>query len=159
MSETLNGVGSALENVSRTSHTSAEVLSQVRDNINARDGQLERILLRQNTRFTTMLAIAIFLSVAALVAVNALAKNVRDSVAAQSQALLGADLRFASGRPLPDSAARVVDSVLALPGAEGATGVTSEMCSTAAVSFEWEVVGCGMVCAGCGLTTAIRYLA
>jgi len=70
ISDTLHGVGSALQNVSRTSHTSAEVLQQLRDNINSRDGQLERVLQRQNTRFTTMLAIAIFLSVAALVAVS-----------------------------------------------------------------------------------------
>ncbi len=71
-----------------------------------------------------VLAAGIAAGVAALVAVNALAKNVRDSVAAQSQALLGADLRFASVRPFPDSAARVVDSILALPGAAGARVVT-----------------------------------
>lgn len=70
ISDTLHGVGSALQSVSKTSHSSAEVLQQLRDNINSRDGQLERVLQRQNTRFTTMLAIAIFLSVAALVAVG-----------------------------------------------------------------------------------------
>jgi hypothetical protein len=70
ISDTLHGVGSALQTVSKTSHTSTEVLRQMRDNIDSRDGQLERILQRQNTRFTTMLAIAIFLSVAALVAVS-----------------------------------------------------------------------------------------
>ena len=62
-------VGSALEGVSRNSQTSAEVLGQMRDNQNTRDGQLERILHRQGNRFTTMLAVAIFLSIAALVAV------------------------------------------------------------------------------------------
>ncbi len=71
-----------------------------------------------------VLAAGIAAGVAALVAVNALAKNVRDSVTAQSQALLGADLRFSSGRALPDSAARVVDSILALPGSAGARVVT-----------------------------------
>ena len=42
----------------------------MRDNIDTRDGQIERILHRQGTRFTTMLAVAIFLSIAALVAVG-----------------------------------------------------------------------------------------
>jgi putative ABC transport system permease protein len=71
-----------------------------------------------------VLAAGIAAGVAALVAVNALAGNVRDSVVAQSQALLGADLRFASGRRLPDSAARVVDSVASLPGATAARVTT-----------------------------------
>ena len=50
-------------------HDSSQVLQNMRDNLNSRDGQLERILHRQNTRFTTMLAIAIFLSISALVVV------------------------------------------------------------------------------------------
>ena len=48
----------------------AQVLSQMRDNLDARDGQIERVLHRQGVRFTTMLAVAIFLSIAALVAVG-----------------------------------------------------------------------------------------
>jgi chromosome segregation ATPase len=69
ISDTLGSVGNAMQDVSKTSQTSASVLQQVRDNINHRDGQLERILLKQNTRFTTLLTIAILLSVAALGAV------------------------------------------------------------------------------------------
>lgn len=69
MTEALGNVGAAMRSVSDNSATSAQVLQQVRDNINHRDGQLERILLKQNTRFTTMLAIAILLSVCALAAV------------------------------------------------------------------------------------------
>lgn len=69
ISDTLGSVGTAMESVSTTSASSAQVLQQVRDNINSRDGQLERILLKQNTRFTTMLSIAIFLSITALAAV------------------------------------------------------------------------------------------
>jgi hypothetical protein len=65
----LNNVGSALKDVSKNTDTSAQVLSQMRDNIDARDGQLERVLHRQGTRFTAMLAVAIVISVAALVAV------------------------------------------------------------------------------------------
>jgi hypothetical protein len=58
-----------MQTVSRNSQASAQVLEQLRDNINNRDGQLERIMHKQAARFTTMLAIAIFLSVAALGAV------------------------------------------------------------------------------------------
>ena len=69
ISENLRSVGSAMENVSRTSASSADVLQHLNENITSRDAELERILHRQNTRFTTMLAVAIFLSVAALAAV------------------------------------------------------------------------------------------
>jgi hypothetical protein len=70
ISESLGSVGSAMENVSRSSQTSTQVLQQMRDNIDKRDGELERILHRQGSRFTTLLAVAIFLSIAALVAVG-----------------------------------------------------------------------------------------
>ncbi len=69
IADNLSSVGAAMQTVSRNSQASAQVLEQLRDNINHRDGQLERVLHRQATRFTSMLAIAIFLSVAALVAV------------------------------------------------------------------------------------------
>lgn len=65
----LQGVGSALQNVTRNTAAGTEVLQQIRDTIDQRDDQLERILHKQNTRFTTMLAIAITMSVAALAAV------------------------------------------------------------------------------------------
>ncbi|HMB96519.1 MAG TPA: hypothetical protein VKK61_10810 [Tepidisphaeraceae bacterium] len=70
ISSHLNSLGHALQNVSRNSTTGAQVLEQMRDRIDSRDGQLERILHKQNTRFTTMLAIAIFLSTSALAAVG-----------------------------------------------------------------------------------------
>jgi DNA repair exonuclease SbcCD ATPase subunit len=69
IAENLTSVGSALQAVTTTSQTSAEVLQQMRDNVDSRNAQLERILQRQSTRFTTLLAIAIFLSIAALAAV------------------------------------------------------------------------------------------
>ena len=65
----LNNVGVAMKDVSKNSATASQVLEQMRDNIDSRDGQLERAMHRQGTRFTTMLAVAIFLSVSALVAV------------------------------------------------------------------------------------------
>jgi hypothetical protein len=69
LAEHLQTVGTAMQSVSKNSSTSTQVLENMRDNINSRDGQLERILHKQNTRFTTMLAVAIFISVAALAAV------------------------------------------------------------------------------------------
>jgi methyl-accepting chemotaxis protein len=69
ISSNLNSLGSALQNVSQNSTTGAQVLQQMREQIDTRDGQLEKILTRQGTRFTTMLAIAIFLSISALAAV------------------------------------------------------------------------------------------
>jgi chromosome segregation ATPase len=69
IADNLKSVGAAMQSVSQNSQASAQVLENMRDNVNARDGELERILQKQNTRFTTMLAIAIFLSVAALVTV------------------------------------------------------------------------------------------
>jgi chromosome segregation ATPase len=69
IADSLTGVGSAMQNVSKTSQTSAQVLEQMRDNINSREGELQRILNKQGARYTTMLAIAIFLAITALVAV------------------------------------------------------------------------------------------
>jgi chromosome segregation ATPase len=69
IAQNLSSVSSAMQSVTKNSTTSTQVLEQMRDNIDSRDGQLERIMHRQNTRFTTMLSIAIFLSIAALVTV------------------------------------------------------------------------------------------
>jgi uncharacterized phage infection (PIP) family protein YhgE len=70
ISSNMSNLGAALQSVSHNSATGAQVLDQMRQQIGDRDGQLERILQRQGTRFTTMLSIAIFLSIAALVAVG-----------------------------------------------------------------------------------------
>jgi chromosome segregation ATPase len=69
ISANMNSLGAALQNVSQNSSTGAQVLEQMRDRIDSRDGQLERILQRQGTRFTTLIAIAIFFSISALAAV------------------------------------------------------------------------------------------
>lgn len=66
----LQTLGMALESVSENSTAGAKVLEQLRDNTARRDGELERVVKRQNTRFTTMLTIAIVLSIAALTAVS-----------------------------------------------------------------------------------------
>jgi small-conductance mechanosensitive channel len=62
----LNQVGSAMETVSKHSSTSTQVLEQMRDNLNARDEQLQRLLQRQTHRFMVMMVIAILLAFAAL---------------------------------------------------------------------------------------------
>jgi small-conductance mechanosensitive channel len=70
IADNLNNVGSAMQSLSQNSHSSAEILQNMRNNLDSRDKQLENILHRQGTRFTTMLAVAIFLSIAALAAVT-----------------------------------------------------------------------------------------
>lgn len=69
IAENLSSVGSAMQTVSKNSTASAQVLEQVRDNIERRDGQLERMMMKQAQRFTWLLSVAIFLAVAALAAV------------------------------------------------------------------------------------------
>jgi hypothetical protein len=70
ISEHLGSVGSAMENVSKHSESSIQVLAQMRDNLSDRDGELQRILNRQGSRFTTLMVIAIVLSISALIAVG-----------------------------------------------------------------------------------------
>lgn len=72
MSEALSGVGSAMKDVSRNSETSTEVLQTLRDNLNRHDEELERIIQRQNSRFTTLLVVAIVLAILSLATVLAL---------------------------------------------------------------------------------------
>lgn len=70
ISGNLTSLGIALESITTNSQSSAHVLERLRDNTDRRDGELERILRKQNTRFTTMLTVAIVLSVSALTAVS-----------------------------------------------------------------------------------------
>jgi chromosome segregation ATPase len=69
ITESLSSVGTAMHQVSRSSQTSAQVLEQMRDNTDSREGELQRLLHKQSVRYTTMLAVSIFLAIAALVAV------------------------------------------------------------------------------------------
>ncbi len=70
ISGNMQSLGVALESITSNSQSSAVVLEQLRDNSARRDGELERIIKKQNTRFTTMLSIAIVLSISALTAVS-----------------------------------------------------------------------------------------
>ncbi len=69
ISDNLSHVGAAMQDVGKNAEASAKILEQLRDNQNEHDAELQRMLAKQNTRFTTLLATAIFLSIAALVAV------------------------------------------------------------------------------------------
>jgi methyl-accepting chemotaxis protein len=69
IAENLSSVGSAMQTVSQNSTASAQVLEQVRDRIDQRDGQLERMMHKQAQRFTWLLSVAILLAVASLAAV------------------------------------------------------------------------------------------
>jgi putative ABC transport system permease protein len=56
---------------------------------------------------------AVAAGVAALVAVNSFAANLRDSVTTQAQALLGADLALQSRRPFTERTEAILDSIVA----------------------------------------------
>jgi hypothetical protein len=70
ISGNLQSLGMALESITTNSQSSATVLEQLRDNNARRDGELERVIKKQNTRFTSLLTIAIVLSISALTAVS-----------------------------------------------------------------------------------------
>jgi chromosome segregation ATPase len=65
----LVNVGTTMQELGRSTTTGAQILESMRDNMASRDNDLQHALAKQGTRFTVMLSIAIFLSVAALVAV------------------------------------------------------------------------------------------
>ena len=60
------------------------------------------------------------IGVAALVAINSFTDNLQDSVHQQARSLLGADLAFSSGRPIPDSIDTMIDSLVHRAGASAA---------------------------------------
>ncbi|HEX8339506.1 MAG TPA: hypothetical protein VF624_01225 [Tepidisphaeraceae bacterium] len=69
IADNLTAVGTTMQELGRNTSAGAHILENMRDNITARDTELQNVLARQGTRFTVMLSIAIFLSIAALVAV------------------------------------------------------------------------------------------
>jgi putative ABC transport system permease protein len=62
--------------------------------------------------------LSIVLGVGALVAVHSFRVDVTRSIQQESRRLLGADLRFTSSRPFPDSVMALVDSLSKMPGGE-----------------------------------------
>ena len=77
---------------------------------------------------------AVAAGVAALVAVNSFAANLRDSVTAQAQALLGADLSLRSRRPFTERVSALFDT-LATPGTDGTAGQMARVTSFNAMAF------------------------
>jgi chromosome segregation ATPase len=69
ISRSLTSVGSVLQSVNTTSQAGTKVLESLRENLSVRDSDLEKVIRRQNTRFTTMLTVAIVMSMAALTSV------------------------------------------------------------------------------------------
>ena len=72
VAQNLSHVGDAMEGLGKNTAASAQVLQQLRDNSASRDGEIQRILQQQTSRFTTLLVVATLLLVAALVGVAAL---------------------------------------------------------------------------------------
>jgi len=70
LTQSLGNVGILLQAMSKHSEASAQVLVNLRDGMSVRDRNVEKILHRQGVRFTTMLAVAVFLSMAAIVGVG-----------------------------------------------------------------------------------------
>jgi len=70
---------------------------------------------------------SITLGVAALVAIHSFRDDVARSVREQAEILLGADVRLASNRPLPDSVTRIVDSLSAAGVAVARVTTTGSM--------------------------------
>lgn len=89
---------------------------------------------------------AVAAGVAALVAVNSFAANLRDSVTAQAQALLGADLSLSSRRPFPDRASALVDSLIAPdPVRDRPPGRVATVTSFAAMAYVPRTQGVRLV--------------
>ena len=65
-------VSESMESVARSSRGSTEVLEQLHEHLRSRDLGFERVVERQGTRFTSILAVATLLAVAALTGVGIL---------------------------------------------------------------------------------------
>ena len=89
---------------------------------------------------------AVAAGVAALVAVNSFAANLRDSVTAQAQALLGADLSLSSRRPFSDRVAALADTLLTpAPGSAQSPGQIARVTSFGAMAFVPRTAGVRLV--------------
>lgn len=65
----LGNVSATMQELGRTTSAGANLMESLRDNMSSRDHDLQQVLMKQGTRFTVMLSVAIFLSISALVAV------------------------------------------------------------------------------------------
>jgi putative ABC transport system permease protein len=89
---------------------------------------------------------AVAAGVAALVAVNSFASNLRDSVTAQAQALLGADLSLSTRQPFNDRTAALIDTLIAArPEAGVPAGQAARVVSFSAMAFVPRTAGVRLV--------------
>ncbi|HSR15024.1 MAG TPA: FtsX-like permease family protein, partial [Gemmatimonadales bacterium] len=88
---------------------------------------------------------AVAAGVAALVAVNSFAANLRDSVTAQAQALLGADLSLSSRQPFNDRTTALIDSLTARPEGAQEGGRSARVVSFGAMAFVPRTAGVRLV--------------
>lgn len=68
IADNLRQVGSAMESVGRTTQTNAQVLENLRENLNRRDQQIQDMMKRQNSRMTVMLIVTMVLAGLAIAA-------------------------------------------------------------------------------------------
>jgi archaellum component FlaC len=73
MADSLNSVSVTLEQASRHSAVGTQVLENLRENLKSRDGDLQRVIHRQNIRFTALLIVAILVSASAVAGVLVMA--------------------------------------------------------------------------------------
>ncbi len=88
---------------------------------------------------------AVAAGVAALVAVNSFAANLRDSVTAQAQALLGADLSLGSRRPFSDRVGALLDTLAAPAPGGSVAGRIARLTSFNAMAFVPRTAGVRLV--------------
>ena len=65
----LNEFSASVQTAARTSEAGAQVIKEIREELAHRESKLEQVLERNNTRFTSMLAVAITTSIAAMTSV------------------------------------------------------------------------------------------
>ncbi len=96
--------------------------------------------VRGAPRRLALLAASVAVGVAALVAINSFADNLRDSVRRQARSLLGADLALSSRRPLPTSVDSLLDSLTRTPGTE-----TARLTNFSAMAYVPRTAGARLV--------------
>lgn len=73
MADNMRSVSSAMQGVSQNTQASAQVLDQMKTDMGARDHEMKLRMRRHNLRITTMIAVAMVLSLSAIAAVGLIA--------------------------------------------------------------------------------------
>ena len=67
ISDNLATVGTAMQTIGQTSHTSTQVLAQVKDGLQNRDAAMQAILEKQESRFNFILWLSVVLAITTIV--------------------------------------------------------------------------------------------